>query len=93
MSTNKRKVEEIINEKYNDSSTSRDENHVEEKRELVPEEIAVPTILILIGYPLTNACNKINLKHIVKDESFRSFYDVITDIVDSMHVLRYYQYQ
>ena len=65
MSTNKRKVEEIINEKYNDSSTSRDENHVEEKRELVPEEIAVPTILlILIDRLPYYKCNKINLKHI-----------------------------
>ena len=66
VSTNKRKVEEIINEKYNDShvtSTSRDKNNVEENMEVVPEEIPVPSINFdRLSY---YKCNKVNLKHIV----------------------------
>ena len=50
-------------QKLMDSSTSRDENHVEEKRELVPEEIPVPSINFdRLSY---YKCNKVNLKHIV----------------------------
>ena len=76
--------------KYNDStngSASIHENHVVENLELVSEEIAVQPTINLDRLPYYK-CNKTNLKHILNNDKFQSFYDIINDIVKSMHVLR-----